>query len=359
MKLLPILTFCLLLTMSGAQEVEQAGNEQQIRTLPECVQFDGSAMDWQAAAGRSLLIYFHRSGMDYSERGLREVIDLLAAAPKLAASTALVIVSFQEEGLAKARKEADVPGLVTRVIFDEGRSAFAAYRVVAFPTAFVLDPERREIHHSRGYGPQLDFRLRTALLRSSGAIDEAEFRLRMAGKTEQELSPEEQRLVRVCGLARAMARKGQAPAGLTMLEEALAAVGAGDTAEVADATGGTGGNEAAQYPAAWELAVRLNLRVGNSEAASKWLLKLEAAAPKSKVLPLLRCRMKLQAEDADGAEAELKGLRPRLQPEVYLLRGRILELRGDFEKAAQLYREQLEQLALEASSGKKRSDSAK
>jgi hypothetical protein len=344
MKLLTALTSCLLLTVSGAQEVEQAGDEQQIRVLPECVRLDGSAMNWGDAAGRSLLLYFHRGGMDYSTRGLRDVVDLLAASPKLAASTALVIVSFQKEGLEAARMEADVPGLVTRVVYDEGRHAFSGYRVVAFPTAYVLDPERREIHHARGYGPHFDFRLRTALLRSSGVIDEAEFRLRMDGKSEVELSVEAQRLVRVCGLARAMVRKGQAAAGLTLLEEALAAV---DVAAVTE------------FPGALELAVRLNLRIHNGQRAAGWLQTLEQADPEAKVLPLLRCRMKLHARDTDGAEAELKGLRPRLQPEIYLLRGRILEARGEFKKAARLYREQLEQLTLGGQALKSDVDSAK
>lgn len=344
MKLFPILTFCLLLAGSGAQEVERAGEEQQIRSLPECVRLDGEAMDWEDAAGRSLLIYFHRGGMDYSTRGVHEVVALLAADPKLAKATALVIVSFQKEGLEEARKEADVPGLVTRVIFDDGHHAFSGYRVVAFPTAYVLDPERREIHHARGFGPHFDFRLRTALLRASGAIDEAEFRARMEGKSERELTNEEQRLMRVCGLARAMAVKGETATGLAMLEEALAA---------ADAT------DAAEFPAALELAVRLSLWADDSVRAAGWLRRLEKAEPKSKALPLLRCRMKLHAGDADGAEAELKGLRARLQPEIYLLRGRVLELRGEFEEAALLYREQLEQLALGASSGQVGVDSAK
>jgi predicted Zn-dependent protease len=93
---------------------------------------------------------------------------------------------------------------------------------------------------------------------------------------------------------------------------------------------------------AWELAVRLRLASGDAAGARRALERLEASDAEAPVLSLLRCRLRLHAGELDSAEDELAGVRARLHPEAYLLRGRILEARGQVEEAAALYRERLE-----------------
>jgi len=314
-----------LLLLAGAQDPVPAADADtpQVRTLPECRTFDDVPLDWAAFDGRALVIYFHRPGLEYAQQGLRGLIDLFAADPQIAGAAGLVVVGFAEQGLDDAAREADVPGLVTRVVLDSGHRAFADYRAVAFPTAYVLDAERRELHVGRGYGPHFEFRIGAALRFATGALDEEGFRAVMDGAVEEELTPEQRREVRVRGLVRAMARSGEAEAARQTLEDLLV------TTEAPSA--GT-----------WELAVRLRLAAGDADGAQRAMERLIEAEPEPAVLELLRCRMRLEAGEIDEAEAELSGVRARRHPEAFLLRGRILEARGDFSGAAVLYRERLE-----------------
>ena len=306
----------------------EAGAEAQVRTLPACTSLDGEAVDWQAFEGRALVIYFHRPGLEYAQRGLRELIDLFAADHGYAMSAGLVVVGFAEEGMDVAALEADVPGLLTTVVVDPGHKAFVDFRAVAFPTAYVLDTERREIHVSRGFGPHFSARVGFALRRATGAIDDAEYQELMEGGADPELGPEQRRLLRACGLARAMARAGEARTALGLVRDALLAVERPDAG-------------------ALELVVRLQLLEQDADGAQRALEVLATAYPDAEVLPLLRCRMHLDAGEIDAAEQELAGARARRHPEVHLLRGRIHEARGEFVEAAAVYRERLEQLALE------------
>ncbi len=321
MKTLPGLT-----ALIGIVLPVLAFNSPQDPLLPACADHRGESIDWGEFAGHSVILYFHKPGLDYSMRGLEQIVAELAASQVVAESTLLAVVAFSDQSLDDVVQCTDRVGLHTLTIADPGRKAFGGFRVIAYPTAYIMDRKRKVVHTSKGFGPNFAFQTVVAARFGAGLIDRPNYDRLMQGDALAEVDPALVRLHRMTQVARRLAAAGDPQGAWRLLEPALQKT-SGDTP-------------------ALELAFRLHLALDRVDPAAAALAEIRAGHPDYALLPLLRCRLALARHDLDLAEQELAGVRPRLFPEAELLRGMLLEARGDFEQAAAVYRTRLEQLLM-------------
>jgi len=323
MKSLLLLPFLLVGLLAHERQSPQDPKE-----LPACKDIAGAPVVWSEFDQHGLILFFHKPGLKYSTQGLDQLIAEFQAteAPKFQA--ALVIVGFEESDMTAAATKLEDSGLKGVVILDSDRNLFGNYRVRAYPTAHVLDLNRKEVNISRGFGPHFSYRVFLAARFASGQINEEQYQKLLAGGSEAESSKALIQLHRKAGLARALALGGKPEQGLRSLEKAVAE------------------SEAVADDLVLELLIRLNLLTDNLERATELLAEFESGYPENQTLPFLQARQALAVGDLEQAELYLKGKRARLEPEAVLLRGLILEAQDKCEQAAELYREELEKQAL-------------
>ena len=299
------------------------------KELPACKDVAGTEVVWSDFEKHAIVLFFHKPGLEYSTRGLEQLIAEFHAkdAPKFKA--ALVIVGFEDSDMTAAAAKLKDSGLTGAVILDSDRSLFGSYHVKAYPTAHVFDRARKEVGLSRGYGPHFSYRVFLAARFGAGQIDQQQYEQILAGGSETEPDKNLVKLHRKVGLARKLALGGKPGQGLNLLEKAMT-------------------NAAAVPPDAMvlELAVRLNLLMGETARATELLAVFQEHFADHPAISFLACRLALAAGDIEGASMAIKGKRARLEPEAVLLRGLILEAQDQCVKAAELYRQELEKQAL-------------
>jgi tetratricopeptide (TPR) repeat protein len=323
MKILLLLPF-LILGLWGQETQPQDPQE-----LPVCKDLSGENVDWAQFDKQSIILFFHKPGLDYSTQGLQGLIEKLSATSEKKVPAALVVVGFEDSDLEAASEALQQAGISGTVILDRNRSAFGSYHVKAYPTAHILDDQHHEVAVARGFGPHFVFRVHLAARYGAGQIELDEYQSLLAGGAKSEHDERLVKLHRNVGLARRLALGGKPAQALALLEAALQkAQGVPLDTEVL------------------ELATRLNLLEGKVERAAEHLAELCTHFPDATAIPFLQCRMALAEGDLEAAAKAIKGKRARLQPEAVLLRGLILEAQDKCEKAAELYRKELEKQAL-------------
>jgi len=298
------------------------------KELPACKDVAGAEVVWSDFDGHGLVLFFHKPGLEYSIRGLDQLIAEFQAKEIPKFKAALIIVGFEDSDMTAAATRLEDSGLPGAVILDSDRSLFGNLHVKAYPTAHVLNLKRKEIGLSRGFGPHFSYRVHLAARFAAGQIDQERYEKLLAGGSEVEPDKALIKLHRKVGLARKLALGGKPEQGLESLEKAVAE------------------SEAVADDLVLELLIRLNLLTAKLERAAVLLTQFDAGYPEHPVLPFLRARQALAVGDLDAASAAIKGKRARLQPEAVLLRGLILEAQDECTKAAELYREELEKQAL-------------
>lgn len=295
--------------------------------LPACQDIEGEDVDWGGFGKRAVVLYFHNPELQYSREGLAEVIDRLSVDGAARREAALVIVGMGGGSLEEAANAHEASKLRGAIVQDPERALFQAFGVKAFPTVHVLNPELERVFIAKGFGPHLAFRVQAGVRFAAGKIDREKFDAILKGGAPDKVDPEVAELHRRANLARKLALKGKDELALKDLLEAMA--------------------DKEIEPVSTELAIRLQLRLGQVESATERLMAFAAAFPDLDSVDLLRCRAALAQGDLATAEAALKGKRARLLPEVNLLKGRILAAQGRWQEAAELLVEDLENRALE------------
>ncbi len=297
--------------------------------LPACQDVEGRAVDWSAYSQRALILFFHAGKLEYSRHGLKDLVAELRRRPRLLPKLSVVVVSPESQGLEDARELLDGSGISARVVLDPGHLTFQDFPVVAYPSAWCLDTERRVVRVVKGYGPRFAFELGAAARRGAGLIDQGTFENLLAGKETISRTPAQARLLRACRLARKLLVEDRPDRALGVLKDPMA--------------------KAPPDADALALLARIQLFQGLPKEAAATAGKLQALAPDHPELPYLECRIALQEGELDEAERAIARLRPH-DPEAVLLRGRILEARGNPKEAAALYRKLLEKQVLEGTS---------
>ena len=214
-------------------------------------------------------------------------------------------------------------GLPARITKDSQRTHFRAWRVIAFPTVFVVGPGRRIEHVVRGYGPPLAARVVAALEYAAGLIDEAVFRQRTSSAPTAKKDPAAARATRRRKLAEQLMRRGKPAPAEKVLREILTR-DADDRGAIA-------------------LLARACLMQKDVAGAEQAIARFTALAGNARELRLLRAELALTRSEWDAAARLLEGLAATTL-RVVLLKGRMLEQTGRVKEAAALYRRMLERL---------------
>jgi peroxiredoxin len=307
-------------------------------TLPACVDVHGQKVDWDAYAGRSIILYFHKVGMKYSERALRELLTKYHDHKDSVLAGGMVVVNFSSGDtlpLQEMLVDLHVPAVI---VSDPEREAFRDYRVVAFPTAYVLDRDRHLVKIMKGYGPHFVSRTLLSSRYGAGLIDEARFQGLLDGKDFEHVDSVMAALERNLVVVGRIAAWSSAAKANEKLQEILAGISAPEAGEV--------GAEQAPYLKALDVSARLQIKMGDLDRAVELVERLRALAPDYPKLFLLDSRLAIAHEDWAAASKALQGSRERIYPEVTLLRARILRAQGEIEAAIELMDQILERLVV-------------
>lgn len=324
-RLAGVLAAALVVADSAATQAEtglQAG-----AVAPEFAGTDtsGKVVNWQRLAGRAILMLFHSEEKPFSRRGIEDLVKELAYTADWKGAIALLLVAGggdEGKSLAESLTKA---GWETLVVVDPDRQGFRDYRAIAFPTAYCIDRDRRIVHVARGHGPTFAVRVAAGMRLAAGLIDKAQFEEAIAGGAPKRDAAAEAR-----GRRLAMARR---LLGSGMLEQA------DDTVkQVLDAS--------PTDPDALTLKAWIRVQQRRTDEAAECVRQLAEQSPRARELLLLQAEIALQRGQPQEAEKALQGL-PGLTVDIALLRGRILEAKGDLAGAARLYREALERVLAE------------
>lgn len=323
----PLLLLPFLLVGLFAHERQSPQDPKQ---LPACKDVAGAEVVWSDFDQHSLVLFFHKPGLEYSTAGLDQLITEFNSKDAPHLKSALIVVGFEDSDMADAAALLKAAGLAGAVILDSDRSLFGSYKVKAYPTAHVLDRARNDVHVSRGFGPHFSYRVYLAARFGAGQIDQKQYEEMQSSGSG--VAPDQNlvKLHRKVGLARKLALGGKPEQGLELLEKAVEE------------------SEAEADASVLVLLIRLNLLTSNLDRGAELLNKFESGFPESPALPFLQARQALSVGDLERATGCLKGKRARLQPEAVLLRGLILEAQDHCAEAAKLYRQELEKQALSA-----------
>ena len=286
--------------------------------LESSKQSNGRPVRLEQFAGRAVAVVFWSGTQEFGRRGVTELIERLneAEAPK---TPVVILVSPGREAWDQIRERCDPARAEVVLASDSERKANGEFGVVALPTAFVLDGERKIVHTVRGFGPLFAFSVHQGLRLAAGEIDETQLAeiLSARGPRAGGTAPSD----RTVELARRLVATGQIERARDLLEKQ---VQSGDP-----------------RPAALTLLARIALSAGDVPGAEHWLGQLGDGAPPSVDTRLLRVAVALANGDVESAEVGLESLDEN-QTEVRYYRGRVLECRGRWEEAARMYRGALE-----------------
>ncbi len=325
---LTVLTACaaLLQPARGPLEVRSSSDSIEVGTLAPalgCADSGGSQIEWDDFAGKAVILQFHSSLTTNSDKALADLASSVGADAALGERVAMVVVGTEaEEPQIAARLES--VGCELRIARAPDRGPNLRYGVIAYPTAFVIDRERKVVDVVRGYGTLFAWRVATAARLAAGLIDAEEYeRIRSGSRSTS--AADANRSSRTLQLARRLIAAGKLDMARAGLEQAVT-------------------NEAEPGPAT-RLLVRFLLAEGEVEEAAGWVERLVESSPDDLGLAPARARIAVAGGDVAAAEELLAPLDPD-DPEVRLVRGLILERGEKWPEAAAAYRETLERMLL-------------
>jgi tetratricopeptide (TPR) repeat protein len=290
----------------------------------QCRDIADTALSWNAFERKAVLLFFHSEAMAFSQRGLESIAEAVAAEPGLAGHAVLLLVTSGRRDLDLLEKQLAVSGLPGRIVVDPDRRAFAAYRVVAFPTVFVVGGDLTIAHIAKGFGPLLASKVIAGLKLGAGLIDRAAFEDAVKPAEHAVVDQESLRIARTVRMAKQLLAAGLLQEARDSLERVL-------------------GPDTREAEAISLLAQVIVLQKRPAEA-QVWIDRLTKLDSPSHDVHQLLAEVHLQRDDPDAALKAIEGLDDRA-PRVALLKGRALEKKGAFEAAAAAYRRALERLA--------------
>jgi tetratricopeptide (TPR) repeat protein len=272
--------------------------------------------------GRVLMVVFARPDHAKSLEALKVAQNVLAeyADSKLA----VLAVSTKAEGADLMAAVASKHRLTFPIAVDAGRRMYGAIGVVVAPTTLLVDEAgvlRFVLPHVR-VGHEDRLRTHTALL--VGRIDQAEHDRRLAIPNQARVEGQDG-WTRRLGLARRLVEQGKYDLAVGTLKELRAQ---------------------RDVPAAIVLLGDALLRQGQVDEAAACLDALGKEEAKSPKVKAVLARLELARGNEEAAEAYLVdavGTAPAKGPLLYQL-GRIYERRGDLKKAAECYRQALQEV---------------
>ncbi len=285
----------------------------------------GEQLAWeqQRFAGRATLIYFHSSTTRFSRRGLQTVIETLTKSAGLPPRVAVLVVSNRKrtgEELAKLTAAAKIPTVFT---VDAARDRFTPYRVIAYPTVFVITPKRKILHVIKGYGPLFPTRVLAGARHAAGLIDRAGHDALIGPDGPATGDETRIRINRHIAMARQLIAIGD-------VEPARAALARVLTLK-------------SKHAGAVTMMADLLLRLERKQDARPWLERLRELEPGSAELPYLDTTMAILDGDANRALQLLDRAAKHDSRSAYL-RGRALQSKGEFKAAAQAYEAALREI---------------
>lgn len=286
-----------------------------------CADTHAETLSWETWEGRAVLLFFHSDGMVYSRRGLETITEALAGETELKDRAAMLLVTSGNQDMALLEQALGRSGLPGRIVVDADRRAFVPYRVVAFPTVFVIGPDRTVVHIAKGFGPLLSSKIVAATKLGAGLIDRAGFEQAVRPAEAPAQDKDSLRVARTVRMARQLVAAG-------MLEQARTALEGVITAD-------------SQQTEAIALLAQVIVRQKQAEQAQPWIDRLAQLESKSNDVRYLRAEVHLQRNEPDAALEALVGLDDK-SARVALLKGGALEQKGMFKEAAALYRLALE-----------------
>ncbi len=241
--------------------------------------------------------------------------------------TPLLIVGQNAPREALAARAADAD-LTWRILHDENRRAFGAYRVAVIPSVVVVDGAGRIVHAQAGYiGRFKDVSL-DAMLVSEGLLSAEQFDKSLDPAAASAVSPEQTRAVRLTSLARQLVRRGLPEVAEEKYVEALETV-------------------PTYAPARIGLGI-LQLQRGRLAEAELEFRTVLISVPKSVDARLGLAYVQVLRGGAEVAEAEttLRGVLSShpSEPRAHYLMGLLHQQRSEIEEAAASFRTAAEHL---------------
>jgi len=289
----------------------------------DCNDWAGARLSWASFEERAVLVFFHAPALEYSKRAFAECLERFSDSATLRERVSMLLVLSDASGVEDALRDLERARVDARLALDPERTTFAAFRVIAFPSAFCVTPAREIAASVKGYGPRTTYRIQLGCELAAGLLDRAAYDRKLAGETLEPVDPSERRRVRYLGLARKLLLEGQTSTALSALLQAEQATP--DDVQVLS------------------ILIRALLQEERLEEARGRIERFASIAPGSQALPLLRARVALLDGRLEDARAELSKVGAR-QPEARFLRGLVLEAEGRWEAAARQHRRLLEPL---------------
>jgi len=286
-----------------------------------CSDIDGNKLSWGRWKDRAVVLFFHSEAMRFSNKGLENVFAALNDDEDLRSRAALLLVTTGTGDMATVKDAMARVGVPVSVVVDPDRRHFRRYHVVAFPTVFCVDGDRRVVHVAKGFGPLLSTRVVAGAKLAAGLIDRAAFDKAVSAAPAPVQS---EQVIRVARTVR-MAKQLRAASMLDEARESLLKVLPADS----------------DHAEGVSLLATILLRQGRNAEAEKWVDRYAQLAPKSIELRELRAELALAEGNVAAVRQLLEGLDPT-EPRIAWLLGRACELEGNFEEAARLYRSVVE-----------------
>jgi hypothetical protein len=319
----------------------------QIKELPQCNDLAGVEIDWTRFTDKTIIILCYKDMKDYSFRGLEQVAQKLNEERGLREKVALAVINYAAEDPVRAIAVLESSKFEFCLISNAEKVQFDGFKAIAFPTAFILDPQRRLVYAAKGYGPSFSRDVMLAALYATGEIDAQTLEERIAGKLSKTVPPDLARLKRIVESAYRNASVGEIEKAMTLLENGIAKyqIPEGELLP-AVAMEAMARLLLLQVQANSSLPLEEMEQLAEMKRVNHWMSQLEQFHPEFNKLPLLRCRLCLVRGQVGDAGRHLKGIRSLSFPEVRFLKARILEVKGESKQAAAAYRLLLEKQVL-------------
>lgn len=284
-----------------------------------CKTTEGEPMSWASFDGRAVILFFHSTRTSNASQAIEQVAASLLEAQDLKERCTVVLIVDDGDAGRAAHATLSSTGFQVELGVAEAHGLHKSYRVVAYPTVYVIDGNARVVDSIRGFGTLFSFHALTACRFALGLIDRETFDGLISGERQQ---PNQANLLesRKYLMARRLITLGKREAALAILVEI--------------------DGEAPPKPRLIALIAHLQLLGGEVVDARSSVERLVKLEPGELDTTLLEARLALLAGEANEARSRLRGL-DALDPRVEFVRGLILEREQCFEDAAAMYRNAL------------------
>ncbi|GEM_PF-3648763 len=284
---------------------------------------NGKSLSWDQWENMAVILIFHSEHIMYSERGLRAIIKDLSTEKELGGKAAILLITSGKRDLGTLTRVLEQSGLSFSITVDPERKNFARYRVVAFPTVYVIDKNRKIVHIDKGFGPLLPLKVTAAAKLAAGLIDEKAFYAATTKSGSGKSDHNALKLARTLRMVRQLIAAGMYTQARSSLEKVI--------------TKDTDSVEAAA------MLTKVLLIQKRTKQAEPWLRRVRELAPGTPTLHLLEARFAIEEGRPEECLKKLEGMDGR-KPEIALLRGLAFEMKKDFKAAAAAYRKALQDL---------------